>query len=95
MKMIRIEMEFYATKTPDGKIHVQNVINGLRGQHHVHSAESFERWSRHVNPGNLEIDEGECGCGLEVGQVREYDGRVWFNDRFLRDEPAEVEKIRA
>ena len=88
--MIVIDMRFYATRYPDGTVHVQNAVNGLPGQHHVHSAESFERWRKHVSPEALEIEDakegGECGCGLGVGQVREYDGRVWFNDRFLKNQ---------
>lgn len=90
-----IVMEFYATKTPDGKIHVQNAINGLLGQHHVHNAESFERWSKLIKPDNLHLEDGACDCGLEVGQVREYDGAVWFNPKFLKPQDSRTLKNRA
>lgn len=89
--MIRIEMHFYATRTPDGLIHVQNVIDGLLGQHHIHNEQSFERWRKDVPDAILTIDEGACDCGLDTpGQIREYDGHVWFNDRFLKESNEEV-----
>ena len=82
--MIRIEMHFYVTKTPDGLIHVQNFIRGLRGQHHIHNEDSFKRWKKDIDPKYIHVSEGSCDCGLKLGQVREYDGHVWFNDRFLK-----------
>lgn len=82
--MINIHMHFYATRTPDGKIHVQNAIMGMPGQHHVHNERSFKRWRRGIKPDALTIEEGTCDCGLDVGQVREYDGHVWSSDRFLK-----------
>lgn len=84
--MLRIEMHFYATKTPDGKIHVQNVIRGMLGQHHVHNKQSFDRWRKGIKDNAITIEEGTCDCGLNVGQVREHDGRVWSSDRFLKDD---------
>lgn len=82
---MKILIQFFATETPDGTIHIQNAIDGLPGQHHVHTKESFERWRSTLKPKYLEIKKGECSCGLRPGQVREYDGDVWFNDRFLAD----------
>ena len=78
-----LTMHFYATKTPDGLYHVQNFVAGLKGQHHVHNEASFQKWKAQIDPKNLTISEGECKCGLtQSGQVREYDGREWQNDRF-------------
>lgn len=84
---IVIHIHFYATKTPNGLIHVQNFINGLPGQHHIHNEESFNRWRKRWKKEALDIEEGECDCGLNVpGMVREYDGAEWFNDKFLKEE---------
>ena len=83
MISIKIEMEHYVTEAPNGTVHVQNVIGGLPGQHHVHTPASFKRWCETTHPKIAETAKGECGCGLTPGQVREYDGGVWFNDRFL------------
>ena len=73
-------MSFAVTTTPDGLYHVQNVVAGVSGQHHVHTAESFARWRK---PGDdVRMDEGECGCGLGVGDVRDHTGKVWHNEDF-------------
>jgi hypothetical protein len=75
-------MRFYATETPDGLIHVQNFVGPLRGQHHVHTKESFERWQRETGSSVEVLKKGECYCGLKAGDVREHDGFTWHNDKF-------------
>ena len=83
--MFPLTMRFYVTRTPDGFYHVQNYVRIYRGQHHVHNKDSFERWKSQdgINQKDIKISDGTCDCGLsESGQVREYDGREWFNDRF-------------
>ena len=85
MANIEIQMTHIATRTPDGLIHVQNYVQGLRGQHHIHTEESFGRWNRHHET-KVEVDDGECSCGLgKAGMVRSYDGHISFNDRFLKE----------
>ena len=79
---------FAVTVTPDGLHHVQNVVAGLSGQHHVHTAESFARWREPkdglhaVEDDDIRKGEGECTCGLAVGDVRDHTGRVWHNEEF-------------
>ena len=85
--MFQPEMRFYVWRNRDGSIHVQNVVYflGVRyGQHHVHTEEGFRRWLEKagVKPEQLVFLDGECGCGLKPGDVREYDGRVWHNPEF-------------
>jgi len=79
---LKIEMHFFATETPDGLIHVQNYVGAYRGQHHVHTRESFERWQRETGASVEEIRKGECNCGLKAGDVKEYDGYKWHNEKF-------------
>jgi len=82
--MIRIQMHHIATRTPDGLIHVQNYVDRRKGQHHIHTEESFRRWNEQHEP-KVKVENGECTCGLDkAGMVREYDGHTWFNDRFLK-----------
>ena len=57
------------THTPDGLYHCQNYIYGLPGQHFVTAEVPDDR--------PTDVSEGTCDCGLELGQCREYDGRVW------------------
>lgn len=81
--MISFEMHFYVTKTPNGLYHVQNYVMGMRGQHHIHDEESFKRWRKGIDQKFIHVSNGSCDCGLtKSGQVREYDGREWFNERF-------------
>jgi len=79
-----LTMRFYVTETPDGLIHVQNVIGPFLGQHHVHTKEGYEKWKRSgkIKKKNIIYQKGECNCGLKPSQVREYDGHVWTSDRF-------------
>lgn len=81
--MITIRMSFYVTITPDKMYHVQNVIMGQLGQHHIHNKKSYDKWKKGIRQENITISEGECNCGLKKsGDVREYDGREWHNKRF-------------
>jgi hypothetical protein len=76
-----IEMHHYVSLTPDGMYHVQNMAGALVGQHHVHSQRGFGKWKRNISKKYIHIDKADsCECGLEPGYVREYDGRVWFNE---------------
>jgi len=73
------EMTFYCTREKDGTIHVQNVVMGMMGQHHVHTPEDFEVWrgdgKKRIPDSRIEWLENckPCGCGLRAGEVR--DGR--------------------
>jgi len=72
-------MVFSVTRTDDGLVHVQNTVMGLRGQHHVHTAEEFGRWAdgapdRGIGPVDLcdiqELRAAACDCGLAAGEMR-------------------------
>jgi len=63
------DMKFYWNKEPDGTIHVQNMVMGLYGQHHVHTKADFKKWSKNIAPENLIEIKGKCGCGLKAGQT--------------------------
>jgi len=83
--MMTIEMHFYVTKTEDGLYHVQNVVMGHFGQHHIHNEKSFNKWKKNINPKYIHMFEfkASCNCGLtKSGDVREYDGHEWHNDKF-------------
>lgn len=81
--MLKIEMYFYVTKTSDGMYHVQNIVMGLLGQHHVHNEISYKKWKRKIDKKFIKESNGECNCGLKKsGDVREYDGLEWHNDKF-------------
>lgn len=80
-----IRMYFFATECPDGTVHVQNYVQALKGQHHVHSKESFERWRKKTEEETGEevsLSEGECDCGLKAGDCRECDGYLWHNEKW-------------
>jgi hypothetical protein len=79
--LLSFKMYFYAVECPDGTVHVQNYVGPYRGQHHVHSKESFERWRRE-NGLEVKVVKGECNCGLKPGDVKEYDGNVWHNPKW-------------
>lgn len=69
-------MTFYCIKEKDGTIHVQNVVRGMLGQHHVHTVEDFEKWRNGEPPisdDSIEWLEGTtpCDCGLKAGEVRQ------------------------
>lgn len=82
----RFAMQFYARETPDGLIHVQNAIMGKNGQHHAHDKDSFERWQKGIDKENIHFEKTEsCDCELKSGDVKEYDGKVWHNDKFESD----------
>lgn len=77
------EMNFYVTKTPDGLYHVQNIVMGHFGQHHIHNEKSFQKWKKGIAKKYIHINEGACSCGLaKSGDTREYDGHEWHNDKF-------------
>lgn len=84
-------MRHHVTRTPDGKYHVQNVVMGHYGQHHVHTKSGFEKWVREtkINKDDLTITDGSCECGISPSHVREYDGQVWKSTRFDGDESDE------
>jgi len=74
-------MHIFATECPDGSVHVQNYVGAYRGQHHVHSKESFERWRKEAGV-EVKVTKGNCDCGLKPGDCREYDGYVWHNEKW-------------
>lgn len=74
-------MTFHVRKRPDGNYHVQNSVGGKLGQHHVHTAESFEKWRKPSDEITI-MDDGPCHCGLSPGQVRNHDGKIWTNPKF-------------
>lgn len=47
-------MTFYAFRCKDGKIHVQNAVAGMLGQHHVYTPEEFEQWKSKLSKKELE-----------------------------------------
>jgi len=61
--MMEIRMQHIATRTPDGLIHVQNYVQGLRGQHHIHTEESFKGWDEH-HATKVEVEVGKCNWAL-------------------------------
>jgi hypothetical protein len=78
---------FYTYKTPDGLIHIQDIIDtsdSLIGKHHVYTLEDFKKWSKKINKKKI-IDFGEassCVCGLEAGEKKQYDDfSVKFNTK--------------
>lgn len=65
------EMTFYCAKQPDGTIHVQNAVMGHLGQHHVHTGEDFQDWTRTVDPRQIVwLKAKPCDCGLKAGGHR-------------------------
>jgi hypothetical protein len=77
-----IEMHFYIVKNPDGTYHVQNVVMGMLGQHHVHTEKGFKEWSKNIDKRFIHFMDGVCNCGLKPGDVKEYDGKVWHNEKY-------------
>lgn len=91
--ILPITMSFYATKHPDGLWHVDNFIQGLHGQHHLHSDRSFEAWKKHVHKRDLHLTESDkpCSCCMtKSGDVKEYDDRQWHNDMFEKADHIEA-----
>jgi len=82
--MMSLRMIHCAIETPDGLIHVQNYVMGLRGQHHVHTKDGFKAWLKIANlhKRDVSIQKGSCDCGLTPSEVKEYDGRKWKSDKF-------------
>ena len=64
-----IRMIHYCQRQPDGSIHVQNAVMGHLGQHHVHTSDDFDRWTKDAS-GKIEWLEGcqPCDCGLAPGE---------------------------
>lgn len=77
-------MVHLGTETEDGLIHIQNYVGFYRGQHHVHTKEGYEKWLRKnkMNRKEVKIQAGTCACGLQAGDVKEYDGRKWHSEDF-------------
>jgi len=76
-------MRHYVAITPDGLYHVQNMIGAMVGQHHVHTEKGYKMWNNGIDKKYLHLEKAEfCPCGLEPGYVKEFDGRVWFNEKF-------------
>lgn len=81
-----ITMTFYITETKDGLIHVQNMVMGYAGQHHVHTPKGYQEWLKGISERERKTIKirkvNECQCGLQPSEVREYDGQKWVNNRF-------------
>ena len=79
-----IDMRFVVDITEDGLYHVTNIVMGMRGQHHVHTRESYDRWKANVKNADerILISEGKCNCEMNSGDCEEYDGERWHNGRF-------------
>ena len=70
--VLHARMRHYVSRGPGRRtVHVQNMLVGLTGQHHVHSPAQFRRWQRTVQPGEAELlhVRGICRCGLRAGEV--------------------------
>lgn len=77
------DMRHYVALTPDGMYHVQNIVGTMIGQHHVHTEQGYMKWKKGIDKKYLRIENAEfCPCGLEPGYVKEYDGRVWLNEKY-------------
>ena len=77
------EMRHYVGVTPDGLYHVQNMVGPYFGQHHVHTEKGYITWKKKIDKKYIHFEEADfCVCGLQPGYVKEYDGRVWFNEKF-------------
>ena len=73
--------------TEDGLYHVTNCVMGMRGQHHVHTPESYARWkaANKIPDEHIIIGPGKCECGMLPGDCEEHDGHRWHNDRFEKE----------
>lgn len=77
------EMHHYVSLTPDGFYHIQNMVGVMAGQHHIHTERSYKAWKKNIEKKYIHFEETEfCACGLGPGYVKEYDGEVWFNEKF-------------
>jgi hypothetical protein len=77
-------MRHYFHHDHSGRVHVNTLIEDERWQHHVHSEQDFEGWSRLMSDGVLiNLPEQQCPCDLEPGQVLEHDGRIWNHPQFF------------
>lgn len=70
MDQFCFRMNFYCTKEKDKTVHVQNVITGVFGQHHVHTAKDFKKWSKGISNIKWLTNTSPCTCGLRPGEVR-------------------------
>lgn len=77
------EMHFYVTKTKDGLYHVQNAVMGMMGQHHVHTEKGFRRWAKETPKEHIHIERGNKCCDLKPGYVKDHNGNVTFNEKFI------------
>ena len=85
--MYEIRMLHAVDITDDGLYHITNVVLGMRGQHHVHNKESYERWKKQgkIFDEYITIGPGKCNCGMKSGDCEEYDGHRWHNERFEKE----------
>lgn len=87
-----IDMRFAVEITAEGFYHVTNVVNGMRGQHHVHTKKSYEKWKSegNITDDRIIIGKGTCDCGMKPGDVEEFNGRKWHSDRFEKEKESDV-----
>lgn len=94
-----MKMMHYVTKTSDGLVHVQNMVAGHHGQHHVHTEQGYENWKRlahfKVSDDSIEILKGDkCDCGLKAGDTMEHDGKLWHDDKWENAKPEPTKKVK-
>ena len=62
------KMHFYITRTPDGLYHVQNFVNGYRGQHHVHTPSEFKQWRKGIDRKYVHWIAAKYCCDIRPGE---------------------------
>lgn len=77
-----IEMHYYVIITSNKEVHIQNMVMGYEGQHHIHTWKGLLKWKENIDKKFIHIEHGECDCGLKIGDVKEYSGEVWHNKKF-------------
>ncbi len=60
-------MTHYVFRNGDDEIHVQNMVGGMFGQHHIHDAASFKAWVAEIPGKQLSEMKLTCDCGQTDG----------------------------
>lgn len=60
-------MTHYVFRNGDNEVHVQNMVGGHSGQHHIHTAEEFRAWAAEIPGRQLKEMKTECDCGRTEG----------------------------
>lgn len=76
-----IRMQYFVSESEDGMLHVQNILMGMNGQHHVHTKDEYEKWKKNGKIESRDITMAnkryKCNCGLKPGEVKDHEGRVY------------------